>query len=274
MEAKYVRPEDYKRMELALGPAKAEAWRVKHDLIVGMPPEENTVDDNEPEDGAEEKDFAVAAPPSATQRKAAKTGDKGALAMLDAYGGYEEAQKNVMAQAQANLDLLKAGQEALRNRRLGPSNAEKWFAIAAALGQPTRTGSFGEGLGNLNRALYETKSAQREAQEKREMMLEKYGMDIGEQQLRMLMTAANQAGQNYRAAVAAAKPRSGTWSENMMQFVNPDKPVATPNKVTVGKYVLTQYTDGSLRLKNADGSFTVYSEDGRKIGDIPAGGAQ
>lgn len=203
MEAKYVRPEDYKRMELALGPAKAEAWRVKHDLIVGMPPEENAVDDNEPEDGAEEKDFAVAAPPSAAQRKSATAGDKGALAQIDAYGGYEEAQRNVMAQAQANLDLLKAGQEALRNRRLGPSNAEKWFAIAAALGQPTRTGSFGESLGNLNKALYETKSAQREAQEKREMMLEKYGMDIGEQQLRMLLTAANQAGQNYRAVSAA-----------------------------------------------------------------------
>lgn len=205
MQQQYVHPEHFKAMRESVGPARAEAWRVKNNLVVGMPPEENTVYDNEPKDGAEEKDFAIAAAPSETQRKAAKAGDPSALAQVNAYSASEMAQQNVTKQIEANLARLQKGQEDLRNRRLGPTNAEKWFAIAAALGQPTRTGAFGESLGNLNKALYETKSAQREAQEKRETLLEKYGMDIGEQQLRMLISAANQAGQNYRAVAAANK---------------------------------------------------------------------
>lgn len=209
MPQQYVHPEHFKAMQESVGPARAEAWRVKNNLVVGMPPEENTVYDNEPKDGAEEKDFAIAAAPSETQRKAAKAGDPSALAQVNAYSASEMAQQNVTKQIEANLARLQKGQEDLRNRRLGPTNAEKWFAIAAALGQPTRTGAFGESLGNLNKALYETKSAQREAQEKRETLLEKYGMDIGEQQLRMLISAANQAGQNYRAVAAANKPKAG-----------------------------------------------------------------
>jgi len=217
MQQQYVHPEHFKAMQESVGPARAEAWRVKNNLVVGMPPEENTVDDNKPEDGAEEKGFAIA--PSEAQRKAAKAGDPGALAQVNAYSASEMAQQNVTKQIEANLARLKKGQEDLRNRRLGPTNAEKWFAIAAALGQPTRTGAFGESLGNLNRALYETKSAQREAQEKRETLLEKYGMDIGEQQLRMLISAANQAGQNYRAVAAENRPVRGVPLGN--RLVNP-----------------------------------------------------
>ena len=198
----------------------------------------------------------------------------GGLGAPDAYNAYQAAQKRVDAQIKANIDLLTDAQKRLRERRAGPSNAEKWFSIAAALGKPTRTGSFGESLGNLNEVLAKQNAMKREAQEERDALLEQYGMKIGGEQLRMLQSGATQAGQIYRAEMAARKPKPSSWSENMSQFVSPDKPVATRNTVRVGNYNLTQYTDGSLRLRNPDGSYSVYTEDGVKVGDIPAGGVQ
>jgi hypothetical protein len=86
---------------------------------------------------------------------------------------------------------------------VGPSQAEQLLAVAAALGQPTRSGSFGETMGNLSGALLKQASAKRTADEDRQMLLEKYGMDIGNERLRMLTSAANQAGQTYSRTAAA-----------------------------------------------------------------------
>jgi hypothetical protein len=43
-----------------------------------------------------------------------------------------------------------------------PSKSEMWFSLASALAQPTKTGSFGETLGNVSQTLGETRKAQRE----------------------------------------------------------------------------------------------------------------
>jgi hypothetical protein len=198
----------------------------------------------------------------------------GALSYADAQKRADLANTDVTGQINANINLLVDAQNKLRERRVGPSDSEKWLAIAAALGQPTRTGSFGESLGNLAQTLGAQKSARREAEEKRDLMLEKYGLDVGTERLRLLQAGATQADRMLRAAAAAGKPKPSSWSENMSQFVSPDKPVATRNTVRVGNYNLTQYTDGSLRLRNPDGSYSVYTEDGVKVGDIPAGGVQ
>ena len=135
----------------------------------------------------------------------------GGLNAADVYAADELAQQAVSEQLKANLALLEDARNRLRERRVGPSDSEKWFAIAAALGQPTRTGSFGESLGNLGRVLAETKSAKREAEEKREALLEKYGMEIGAEQLRLLMANASRTSQASRAAAAANKPKPDRW---------------------------------------------------------------
>ena len=123
---------------------------------------------------------------------------------------YAQAQKradlantDVTGQINANINLLVNAQNKLRERRIGPSDSEKWLAIAAALGQPTRTGAFGESLGNVAKTLGEQRSARREAEEKRDLMLEKYGLDVGTERLRLLQSGATQAGQTLRAAMAA-----------------------------------------------------------------------
>jgi hypothetical protein len=198
----------------------------------------------------------------------------GGLDYAQSQRDYDLASQKVRDQIQSHIDVLEGARGKLRERRVGPSDSEKWLAIAAALGQPTRTGSFGESLGNVAQTLGAQKSARREAEEKRDLMLEKYGLDVGTERLRLLQSGATQAGQTLRAAMAAGKPKPSSWSENMSQFVSPDKPVATKNTVRVGNYNLTQYTDGSLRLRNPDGSYSVYTEDGVKVGDIPAGGVQ
>lgn len=248
-------------MQQSVGPARAEAWRVKNNLVVGMPPEE--------EEAMYETDAET---PDKTADVALPS--KGALGALSSEGEYKASQKRFTEQADANLNLLMEAQKALRERRLGPTNREKWFSIAAALGQPTRTGSFGESLGNLNKSLAEIAAERRKAEDTREELGLKYGLEISGQKLRMLQAAANEAGEIYRAELAANKPKPGTWSENMGQFVSPDNPVATRNKLRVGNYTLTKYTDGSLRLRNPDGSYSVYTDEGVKIKDIPAGGAQ
>lgn len=127
----------------------------------------------------------------------------GALDYAQAQRDYDLASQKVRDQIQSNIDVLEGARGKLRERRVGPSDSEKWLAIAAALGQPTRTGSFGESLGNVAQTLGAQKSARREAEEKRDLMLEKYGLDVGTERLRMLQAGATQAGQLYRAAMAA-----------------------------------------------------------------------
>ena len=78
----------------------------------------------------------------------------GGLRYADVQKEADAANKGLYDQMQSHIGVLDAAREALRNRRLGPSNSEKWLAIAAALGQPTRTGAFGESLGNLAQIIY------------------------------------------------------------------------------------------------------------------------
>ena len=181
-------------MQDSIGPKAAEAWRVKNNYVVGMPPEEEAMYETDAETPDEVTvDETVDVIPST-----------GSLDAPASYSAYQAAQKRVDAQIKANIDLLTQGREALRNRRVGPSDSEKWFAIAAALGKPTRTGSFGESLGNLNEALSTQNAARRKEREAQEALLEKYGLHIGSEQLRMLTSAANQAGQTYRTEATAA----------------------------------------------------------------------
>lgn len=55
--------------------------------------------------------------------------------------------------------------DALKASR-GPDKSQMWLSLAAALGKPTRTGSFGETIGNTAEALGAYKSARSEAKQK------------------------------------------------------------------------------------------------------------
>lgn len=138
------------------------------------------------------------------------TGGLGALSVSpvmsspdDAMSAWQSAQQLVSQQNKSNLALLSAARDRIRQQRVGPSQAEQLLAIASALGRPTKSGSFGETMGNLSGTLLEQATAKRTADEERQAMLEKYGMQMGNEQLRALMTAAGQAGQVYSRSAAA-----------------------------------------------------------------------
>jgi len=178
-------------------------WQVDHirkmQEELGMPQSAP----NAEEASMDEEEYTDQSPDDGALTAGENVGNVPSVGGLGAPAYYQAAQKGVDDQIKANIDLLTSAQKRLRERRAGPSDSEKWFAIAAALGKPTRTGSFGESLGNLNEALLEQKSARRKEREAQEALLEKYGLEIGNERLRMLQSGLSQAGQLYRAELAA-----------------------------------------------------------------------
>jgi hypothetical protein len=83
-------------------------------------------------------------------------------------------------------------------------------------------------------------------------------------------------GKYLTGAAAALKPKAPArnWSDTLQQYVSPDAPSPTQRTVVTKSGVsLTQYTDGSLRFVNPDGSQDVYDPaTGRKIGTVPSKG--
>lgn len=134
----------------------------------------------------------------------------GGLTYADAQREAAAANQGLYGQIQSNIDVLDAAREALRNRRFAPSNSEKWLAIAAALGQPTRTGSFGESLGNLAQALGAQKAERRKFEQEAEMLGLKYGLEAGTERMRLAQARATEADRTLRAVVAANKKTKGT----------------------------------------------------------------
>ena len=261
----YITPEDYSRVVEAMGLKGAQDWVRKHNITIadgasgGLPQsarmEARMEDEGElpPIGGTEEDDTedTLSASPSA-----------GGLGSLDAFRAYEKAQQAVNAQITANIDLLTKARDTLRDRRAGPSDAERWFAIAAALGKPTRTGSFGESLGNLGEVLGEQQAARRKAAEERDMLLEQYGLKIGNEQLRLAQSGAAQAGQVYRAAAAAAKPKNpytgAVWSEEEGRWIM--RPGAEG-----GPPVLSPEQAAQLARDPKNRGMKFYTTDGRPM---------
>jgi hypothetical protein len=122
---------------------------------------------------------------------------------------YQRQQAAVEKQIRDNMAALMQAQTRLREQRIGPSAAERLFAISAALGRPTRTGKFGEMMGNLSTVLGAQEKEKRAAEMERESLLEKYGMQVGEKQLQLLQQGLAGTGQMYRAALAANKRKTG-----------------------------------------------------------------
>lgn len=111
---------------------------------------------------------------------------------------YQRRSGLVENQIRNHMAALEKARDNMRAQRTGPSSAERLLSIAAALGQPTRTGSFGETLGNLGAVLSSQEKAKREAA----ALAEKYDLEIGNDQLRLLMQGETGAMEGLRASIA------------------------------------------------------------------------
>lgn len=117
-------------------------------------------------------------------------------------------------QIAAYRQMLESGANRLRERRVGPTAAERLFAISEAFSRPTRTGQFGERMGMLAQTLGAQSRAKREEELARDEMLEKYGMkgielELGAGQKRAQLLAAlvarQQAADAAKAKAAASE---------------------------------------------------------------------
>ena len=126
----------------------------------------------------------------------------GALPSAEALKVYQGRTSLVEKQIRNHMAALEKARQDIRTQRTGPGSAERLLSIAAALGQPTRTGSFGETLGNLGAVLSSQEKARREAAAENAALAEKYGMQIGNERLRLLMQGETGAREGLRASLA------------------------------------------------------------------------
>ena len=258
----YVSSEDYAAIQRMYGAKEAERLAKQYDWQVTLPEDGFTpIGGMGGGDSVDEANTnKVAQVPSGMMDSKTAGAGTPPTGGLSSEGEYRASQKRFTEQADANLNLLMEAQKALRERRLGPSNREKWFAIAAALGQPTRTGSFGESLGNLNKSLAEIAAERRKAEDVREELGLKYGLEISGQKLRMLQAAANEAGEVYRAELAANKPKDpfagAVWDADAQRWVmRPGSDAGPP--------VLTLERAAELSKDPKNRGMKFYTKDGR-----------
>lgn len=187
----------------------------------------------------------------------------GGLTIGQALGTYQKRQGDLSEQGAANLALLQKAMSDLREQRVGPSKSEKWLALAAALGQPTKTGAFGETLGNVAQTLGKYKSAGREAEQEKQNLLMKYGLEIGSERYKQLQEAANQAGQVYRTVAQASKPR---LPQNVGTQIIKGKIVAISRDPDTGKYTQEVLGDAAPNLTP-----TNLTSNGQPVFNSPNG---
>lgn len=192
----------------------------------------------------------------------------GGLRYADVQKEADAANKGLYGQMQSHIGVLDAAREALRNRRLGPSNSEKWLAIAAALGQPTRTGAFGESVGNLAQALAAQKAELRKDQREADLLGLKYGLEAGTERIRLAQARATEADRTLRAvtsaAAAARKAMEPRYERNLAGEVKEiPRYVAKPRTrqdyeaLPVGTYYMVPSgpDKGKIVTKDPDGKF-------------------
>src|SRR5207302_4481070 len=101
--------------------------------------------------------------------------------------------------ASALRELLMSTAGTLRATPVGPSSAERWGMIASAMGTPTRTGTFGERMGNVGAASAQALAQQRQAELDKQGLLARYGLEAGELGMQIPMAGLQQLSSQMNA---------------------------------------------------------------------------
>lgn len=190
-------------------------------------------------------------------------------------------QQQVAAQAQKELsdkERFEAGQARIRERNQGPSRSEQLFMLSKALLAPRDYRGFAGTVGKISGAFTDISDAERKAREQRDAQLaalqDQYMGTTGGYAVDRAKTAADLV--KVGAPLLKPKASQQSWSGELQRFVSPDAPAPTQVVVTTKSGLkLTQYTDGTLRLNNPDGSQDVYDPaTGAKVGTVPSKGTK
>jgi len=127
--------------------------------------------------------------------------------------------ENTEKSATAKQALLDQARERIMARSAGPDQAEVAFRLAAALGKPTRTGSFGETLGNVAETTGEALSQRRKATQELEDLNLKYQLAASD------VTGEGQKAQiSALTALARSTPKDRlTEIEKMQEIIDDPK---------------------------------------------------
>lgn len=198
----------------------------------------------------------------------------------------EQQPQDDLLQLQQELINWPAKREALRKQQFeqgkkniaemyaGPSQSQQLFALSQALLAPRKFKGLAGTLSNVTSALGDISKARKTAERQRAEALARLQESYQTGQFDDESEALKLRYQVAKERAEAGKPSRGTWSESEGKFVSPDVPSATKRTAVVDGFKVRQYTDGTLRLNNPDGSQSVYDINGKKLGDIPAGGAR
>lgn len=165
-------------------------------------------------------------------------GMQGLTAEEAAYGKTQETERK---------QLYEAARKALEERRSGPSEAERWYALSAAIGTPMIRPSFGGVMRNVSSAMADFSKAKREAEMSR-------------------ADALMQLQQSYMGANDAAKRAEFKARREAMSAVGPVLARATAPRVA--RPVGTQVINGKIVAIAQDPVTGEYSQT--VLGDAPA----
>jgi hypothetical protein len=149
-----------------------------------------------------------------------------------------------------SLDLSQMLRETITKLRSDRENpAAKWFALSAALGQPTRTGSLGETMGNVGAAMSKYESDRTTAERQRMADLLSAGVKLYDVQQTVQGRLDAQAEKSTRPATAEELAAYGLPSGTSAQVTNGKLEVITPPRGQTD----TEYTAQVLRKASASG---------------------
>jgi len=179
----------------------------------------------------------------------------------------------------AMIKAMASAGDRLRNMNFGPSEQEQNSSMAAAWSANTKTGRFGESMGNVYAQQAANAKAAREAELQKQQMLSQYGVGLAGAQY-------NQAQKDMADATGAARAFSGPANTNQ-RIVGQEMGKGYKDN---GDGTFSLVTDGSgmtyleaqnkaklygkpLMLKNADGTTSPALASSVVGGHMPVGNA-
>jgi len=211
------------RPEAKIGYARGGLAQVKHKYAAG-----GTVTDAGP--GVDEYMAQQPDQPSATPPQPTGT-DLTALLTKYIPGGSMYGSELAQARAKADLEtnaFNKMLTDAISSQESNaPSKAEMYFRLASAFGAPTRTGTFGETVGNVGKVLQEHTKETREAQKATEAM--KLQLGLKGQEARM-SAAKDELGTLRTLTAEEMKDKRAITSELIKDYVKSGEPQSAAGK--------------------------------------------
>jgi hypothetical protein len=188
-------------------------------------------------------------------------------------------QMGALAQQEASAKTrFDAAEARIKERNQGPSRSEQLFMLSKALLAPRKYTGFGGTVGKISGAFSDISAAEKKASDARNAQLAALQDQYMEKTGGYAVDRAKTAADLVKVGAPLLKPKASqqSWSGELQRFVSPDAPAPTQVVVTTKSGLkLTQYTDGTLRLNNPDGSQDVYDPaTGAKVGTVPSKGTK